>query len=57
MGVIKFHEFFSSQNLLPYNYFGDSACSAICYHEKRERLVLLIKVELPIRLKLIINFS
>ena len=57
MGVLNFHEFFSSQNLLPYNYFGGSACSAICYHEKRERLVLLIKVELPIRLKLIINFS
>ena len=56
MDVSNFHEFFSSQNLLPYNYFGGSACSAICYHEKRERLVLL-KVELPIRLKLIKNFS
>ena len=57
MGVFNFHEFFSSQNLLPYKYFGASACSAICYHEKKERLVLLIKVELPIRLKLIKNFS
>ena len=57
MGVLNFHEFFSAQNLLPYNYLGGSACSAICYHERRERLVLLIKVELPIRLKLIINFS
>ena len=36
MGVFNFHEFFSSQNLLPYNYFGASACSAICYHEKKE---------------------
>ena len=57
MGVLNFHEFFSAQNLLPYNYLGGSACSAICYHERRERLVLLIKVELPIRLKLIKNFS
>ena len=57
MGVFNFHEFFSSQNLLPYNYFGGSACLTICYHEKIERLVLLIKVELPIRLKLIKNFS
>ena len=57
MGVLNFHEFFSSQNLLPYNYFGCSACLTICYHEKIERLVLLIKVELPIRLKLIKNFS
>ena len=56
MGVFNFHEFFSWQNLLPYDYFGGSSCLTVCYHEKKERLVLLIKVELPIRLKLIKNF-
>ena len=35
MGVFNFHEFFSSQNLSPYNYFGGSSCSTICYHKKK----------------------
>ena len=35
MGVFNFHEFFSSQKLLPYNYFGGSACLTVCYHEKK----------------------
>ena len=31
MDVFNFHEFFSSQNLLPYNYyFGASACLTGC---------------------------
>ena len=34
MDVFNFHEFFSSQNLLPYNYFGGSACLTGCYHLK-----------------------
>ena len=31
MDVFNFHEFFSSQKLLPYNYFGSSACLTGCY--------------------------
>ena len=34
MDVFNFHEFFPSQNLLPYNYFGGSACLTGCYHLK-----------------------
>ena len=34
MDVFNFHEFFSSQNLLPHNYFGGSACLTGCYHLK-----------------------
>ena len=57
MGAFNFHEFFSSQKLLPYNYFGGSACLTVCYQEKKELLVLLIQIEPPIRLQLIKNFS
>ena len=41
--------------MLPYS--GGSACLSVCYHEKKEWLVLLIKIEPPIRLKLIKKFS
>ena len=34
MDVFDFHKFFSWQNLLPYNYFGGSACLTGCYHLK-----------------------
>ena len=34
MDVFNFHEFFSWQNLLPYNYFGGSACLTGFYHLK-----------------------
>ena len=41
--------------LLPYS--NGSACLTVCYYEKKEWLVLLIKVEPPIRLELIKSFS